>query len=62
MALYGLNYSAYFFQNLLFSKNSLSNTIRASNGLNPDQDRQSVNPDLGSNYLQRLSTDKNSCD
>ena len=35
-------------------KNSFSNTIRVSNGLDPDQDRHFVTPDLGSNCLQRL--------
>ena len=30
---------------------------RVSNSLNPDQDRQNVGPDLGSNCLQRLSAD-----
>ena len=34
-----------------FSKYS----IRVSNGSDPDQDRRSVGPDLGSNCLQRLS-------
>ena len=28
-----------------------------ANGLDPDQDRRSVGPDLGSNGLQRLSAD-----
>ena len=28
-----------------------------SNGLDPDQDRQNVGPDLGPNCLQRLSAD-----
>ena len=28
------------------------------NGLDPDQDRQFVGPDLGPNCLQRLSADK----
>ena len=28
-------------------KKSFSNTIRVSNGLDPDQDRQNVHPDLG---------------
>ena len=32
-------------------------TIRVSNGLNQDQDRQNVDPDLGPNCLQRLSAD-----
>ena len=34
--------------------------IRASNGLDPDQDRSSVGPDLGPNCLQRLSADDKS--
>ena len=32
-----------------------------SNGLDPDQDRHSVGPDLGPNCLQRLSADDKSC-
>ena len=32
------------------------NTIRVSNGLDPDQDRR-VGPDLGRKCLQRLSTE-----
>ena len=28
-----------------------------SNSMDPDQDRHSVGPDLGPNYLQRLSSD-----
>ena len=40
-----------------FSQNSLRNIIRVSNGLDPDQDRCFVGPDLGPNYLQRLSAD-----
>ena len=43
------------FSKLTFSKNSSRNTIRVSNSLDPDQDRHSVGPDLGPNYLQRLS-------
>ena len=43
-----------------FFKNSITNTIRVSNGLDSDQDRRSVGPDLGPNCLQRLSTDDNS--
>ena len=39
--------SADFFSKKSFSKNSLSNTIRMSNGLNTDQDQCSVGPDLG---------------
>ena len=53
--------SADFFQNQLFSKNSFSNTIRVSNGLDPDQDLHSVSPDLGPNCLQMLSADYKSC-
>ena len=47
--------SAGFFQNSLFSKNSFSNTIRSGvlNHLDPDQDRHSVGPDLGTNCSQR---------
>ena len=33
------------FSKLTFSKNSFRNTIRVSNGLDPDQDRHSVGPD-----------------
>ena len=40
-----------------FSKNSFRNTIRVSNSLDPDQDQRSVGPDLGPNYLQRLSAE-----
>ena len=35
------------------STNSFRNTIRVSNGLDPDQDRHSVGPDLDPNCLQR---------
>ena len=38
-----------FFQNQLFQ--------RVSNGLDPDQYQHSVSPDLGPNYLQKLSAD-----
>ena len=31
--------------------------MRVSNSLGPDQDRRAVGPDLGTNCLQRLSTD-----
>ena len=53
--------SADFFFNINFSKNSVRNTIIVSNGLEPDQDRQNVGPDLGPNCLQRLSADDKSC-
>ena len=42
---------------LTFSKNSFRNTIKVSNGLDPDEDRHFVGPDLGPNCLQRLSAD-----
>ena len=45
------------FSKLHFSKSSFSNAIRVSNGLDPDQDRRFVSPDLGPNCLQRLSAD-----
>ena len=43
-----------FFQNDLFSKSS----IRVSNSFDLDQAQQSVGPDLGPNWLQRLSADE----
>ena len=43
-----------------FSKKKFRNIIRVSNGLDPDQDRHSVGPDLGPNCLQRLSADDKS--
>ena len=42
------------FSKLTYSKNSFMNTIRVSKGLDPDQDRRSVCPDLDPNCLQRL--------
>ena len=45
----------------IFLKNYFSNTIRVSNGLDPDQDWCSVGPDLGPNCLQRLLTEDKSC-
>ena len=45
------------FSKLTFSLNSFKNTIRVSNGLEPDQDGCSVGPDLDPNCLQRLSAD-----
>ena len=41
-------------------KKSFRNTIRVSNCLDPNQDRHSVDPDLGPNCLQRLSAEFNS--
>ena len=48
-----------FFQNQLFRKKSLTNTIRVLNSLDPDQARHFVGPDLGPNCLQKLSADDN---
>ena len=45
--------SAAFSSKLTFAKYSFRNTIRLSIGLNPDQDRRSVGPELGPNCLQR---------
>ena len=47
---------AYFFSNLTFSKYIFRNTIRVSNGIDPDQAQLSVGTDLGPNCLPRLST------
>ena len=44
---------------LTFSRNSIINTTRVSNGFDPYQDRHPVSPDLGPNCLQRLSVDNN---
>ena len=45
-----------------FFFNSLRNTIRVSNSLDPDQAIFSVGPNLGPNCLQRLSAySKNRC-
>ena len=48
-----------FFFKFTFSKNYFRNTIRVSNGLEPDQAScsMSVRPDLGPKYWQRLSAD-----
>ena len=43
-----------------YSKNSSSNTIKVSNGLDQDQDRRYVGSDLGPNCLLSLSTDDKS--
>ena len=48
-----LFFSPKFFKKLTFSKNSTRNT----NGLDPDQDRHFVSPDLDPNCLQMLSMD-----
>ena len=52
--------SADFFSKSLIQKVFHMNTIRVSNGLDPDQDQPSVGPDLGPNCLQRLSADDKS--
>ena len=41
------------FSNLTFSKNSIRNTIRVLNSLDPDQDLHTAEPDLGKNCYQR---------
>ena len=45
------------FFKIKYSQISSKNTIRVSNGLDPDQDRHFVGPDLGPNCLQRFSAD-----
>ena len=45
------------FQNYFFIEFFHRNTIRMSNGLDPDQDPQNVGADLSPNCLQRLSAD-----
>ena len=51
--------SADFFLNFL--KNYFRNTISMSNSLDPDQGQHSVGPDQGSNCLQRLAANDQSC-
>ena len=54
--------SADFFKINFLKKFFQEHYIRESNGLDPDQDRHSVGPDLVPNCLQRLSADdKRSC-
>ena len=50
-----------FFSKSAFSKNSLRNTIRVSNSLDPDQAQHFVSTYLGPNCLQRLSADDTIC-
>ena len=50
-----LSCADFFFSKSTFSKNCFKNTIRVSNSLDPGQARQNVEPDLGSNCLQKLS-------
>ena len=52
--------SAEFYSKLTLSKISFRNTSRVLNGLDPDQNRHSVCPDLSPNCLQRLSADDKS--
>ena len=52
-----LLFSSAFFSKLTFSKNSFRYTIRVSNSSDPDQDRNSVDPDQGPDCLQKLSAD-----
>ena len=52
--------SADFFSKYFFFKNTFRNTIPVSYSLNPDQGGHFVGPDLGPNYLQRLSADDTS--
>ena len=52
---------AWDFLNQFFHDKSFRNSIRMAYSLNPDQVRQYVGPDLGSNCLQRLSADYKSC-
>ena len=53
--------SAAFFE-IKFSKKIVQENYQTvSNGLGPDQDRRSVGPILGPNFLQRLSADDKSC-
>ena len=54
-----MSFADFFFKNI-FQKKIFRNTIRVANILDPDQDRQNVGPDLGPNYLQRLSADDKS--
>ena len=49
-----------FFSNSHFSEKIFRNTIRVSNGLDPDQDRHFVGPERGPNCLQSLSEDDKS--
>ena len=49
--------SADIFQYYFFSKYSFRNNIRVSNSLDPDQAGHFVGPDLGSNCLQKLSSE-----
>ena len=56
---YVLMLADFFFQNKLFEI-SFRITIRVSNSLDPDEAWRFVWPDLGTNCLQRLSSDDTS--
>ena len=67
-SLYGVQFFIIFcrlqiFSKFTFSKVSFRNTIRVTNGLDPDQAQRSVMLDLGPNFFvfQRLSTDDKIC-
>ena len=51
--------SADIYQKILYKK-SFGNTVRVSNGLDPDQARRIVGPDLGPSCLQKFSADDKS--
>ena len=51
-----LSSADFFFSKLIYFKNSIWNTIRMSNSLDPDQDRHSVCPDLGAYCLHKGNT------
>ena len=57
LCLYAFLSSADFFFKSTFSKSSFGNTIRVPNGLDSDQARRYLGPDLSPNCLQRLSAD-----
>ena len=46
------------FFKISFFQNCFRNTIRVTNGLDPDQDQIKCGPDLGPNCLQRSADDK----
>ena len=52
--------SADFFQNKRFNLKKIQEHYKSVKGLDPDQDRHSVGPDLGPNCLQSLSADNTS--
>ena len=52
--------AVFFFKINLFKKSFWNLSCRVANGLDPDQDRRSVGPDLSPKCLQRLSADDKS--